>query len=321
MAVRIAHAFLFLLLLGAGPAHGQAYPARPIHLIVPFPPGGGTDVVARAVTPPMAALLGQPIVVENRPGAGGNVGAAEVAKAEADGYTLLLAASTVAVNATLMPNLPFDPLKDFDPVVLLLENQSLLLVRNSLPVSSVRDFIALAKKSPGRITYASSGNGSGAHLAGELFKMMAGVDLLHVPYKGAAPAMNDLIGGHVDSIIIDMSVAMPQVEAGRVKALAIGSAHRFETLPDVPTISEAGVPGYEIAGLMGFVVPHGTPRDAVAKLNAAANETLQNPEVRKRLIGLALIPLGGPPERLTERLRSDIDKYGRVVRAAHMQVD
>jgi tripartite-type tricarboxylate transporter receptor subunit TctC len=299
----------------------QPYPGKPIRLVVPFPPGGGTDVVSRALAPKMAEVLGQPIIVDNRPGAGGNIGAAEVAKAPPDGYTMLLAGTTVAVNATLMPNLPFDALKDFAPVVLLLENQSLLLVHPSSPASNVREFIALAKAKPGRVTYASSGNGSGVHLAGEMFKMMAGVDLVHVPYKGAAPAMNDLIGGHVDSIIIDMSVAMPQVQAGRAKALAIGSAKRFESLPDVPTIGDSGVPGYEIAGLMGFVAPSGTPPEAIAKLNAAANAALETPEVRKRLTGLALIPLGGPPEKLDARLRADIEKYGRVVRAANMKVE
>jgi tripartite-type tricarboxylate transporter receptor subunit TctC len=311
----VAFSFLFACLS----LQAQPYPGKPIRLVVPFPPGGGTDVVARTVAPKMAEVLGQTIIVDNRAGAGGNIGAAEVAKAAPDGYTMLLAASTVAVNATLMPNLPFDPLKDFAPVVLLLENQSLLLVHPSSPASNVREFIALAKQK--RTTYASSGNGSGAHLAGELFKMMAGVDLVHVPYKGAAPAMNDLIGGHVDSIIIDMSVAMPQVQGGRVKALAIGSAKRFESLPEVPTIAEAGVPGYEIAGLMGFVVPANTPREAIEKLNRAANVALGTPGVRKRLTDLALIPLGGPPERMDDRLRADIEKYGRVVRAAKMKVE
>ena len=316
----LARAALALsLVLACASLQAQPYPGKPIRLVVPFPPGGGTDTVSRALAPTMAEALGQPIIVDNRPGAGGNIGAAEVAKAAPDGYTVLLAASTVAVNATLMPSLPFDPLKDFASVVLLLENQSLLLVHPSSPVSNVREFIALAKAK--RVTYASSGNGSGAHLAGEMFKMMAGVDLVHVPYKGAAPAMNDLIGGHVDSMIIDMSVAMPQVRAGRAKALAIGSAKRFESLPDVPTISESGVPGYEIAGLMGFVVPAGTPREAIDKLNAAANAALETPEVRKRLTGLALIPLGGPPEKLDARLRGDVEKYGRVVRAAKMKVE
>jgi len=312
---------LLLAALASMSAQAQEFPARPIRLVVPFPAGGGTDVVARAVAPKMSEVLGQVVVIDNRAGAGGNVGAELVAKAPADGYTILLAASTVAVNVTLMPNLPFDPLKDFSPIVLLLMNQSVLVVNPKLPVSSLQEFIALAKSKPGGLTYGSSGNGSGAHLAGEMFKIMAEVDLTHVPYKGAAPAMNDLIAGHIDAMIIDLAVAMPQVKASKVKALAIGSAQRFESLPDVPTISEAGVPGYEISGLMGLVAPTGTPRDIIARLNEAANRSLQTPEVRQQLTALGTIPMGGPPERLGQVLRADIEKYGRIVRAAKMKVD
>ena len=312
---------LLLAALASMSAQAQEFPARPIRLVVPFPAGGGTDVVARAVAPKMSEVLGQVVVIDNRAGAGGNVGAELVAKAPADGYTILLAASTVAINVTLMPNLPFDPLKDFSPIVLLLMNQSVLVVNPKLPVSSLQEFIALAKSKPGGLTYGSSGNGSGAHLAGEMFKIMAEVDLTHVPYKGAAPAMNDLIAGHIDAMIIDLAVAMPQVKASKVKALAIGSAQRFESLPDVPTISEAGVPGYEISGLMGLVAPTGTPRDIIARLNEAANRSLQTPEVRQQLTALGTIPMGGPPERLGQVLRADIEKYGRIVRAAKMKVD
>jgi tripartite-type tricarboxylate transporter receptor subunit TctC len=302
-------------------AQAQEFPTRPIRLIVPFPPGGGTDVVARAIAPKMSEVLGQPVVVDNHAGAGGNIGAELVAKAPPDGYTILLAASTMAVNVTLMPDLPFDPRRDFSPIVLLLMNQSVLIVNPKLPVSNVRDFIALAKSKPGELTYGSSGNGSGAHLAGEMFKSMAGVNLVHVPYKGAAPAMTDLIAGHIDAMIIDLAIAMPHVKAGTVKALAIGSAQRFEPLGDVPTISEAGVPGFEISGLMGLVAPSGTPRDAIARLNAAANRSLENPQVRQQLTAIATIPMGGSPERLEQVLRADIEKYGRVVRAARMKVD
>lgn len=317
----IRRALMLLAMFVAASAQAQEFPNKPIRLVVPFPAGGGTDVVARAVAPKMSEILGQSIVVDNRAGAGGNVGAELVAKSPADGYTILLAASTVAVNVTLMPNLPFDPRKDFAPIVLLLTNQSVLVVNPKLPAGNVREFVALAKAKPGTLTYGSSGNGSGAHLAGEMFKIMAGVNLTHVPYKGAAPAMNDLIAGHIDAMIIDLAVAMPQIKAGRIKALAIGSAQRFEALPDVPTISEAGVPDYEISGLMGFVAPTGTPRDVIARLNDAANRSLQTPEVRQQLTALATIPMGGSPERLGEVLRADIEKYGRVVREAGMKVD
>lgn len=312
---------LLLAAFVATSAQAQEFPNRPIRLVVPFPAGGGTDVVARAVAPKMSEILGQSIVVDNRAGAGGNVGAELVAKASPDGYTILLAASTVAVNVTLMPDLPFDPRKDFTPIVLLLTNQSVLVVNPKLPAGNVKEFIALAKSKPGTLTYGSSGNGSGAHLAGEMFKIMAGVNLTHVPYKGAAPAMNDLIAGHIDAMIIDLAVAMPQIKGGKIKALAIGSAQRFEALPDVPTISEAGVREYEISGLMGLVAPSGTPREAIARLNDAANRALQTPEVRQQLTTLATIPMGGSPDRLDQVLRADIEKYGRVVREAKMKVD
>jgi tripartite-type tricarboxylate transporter receptor subunit TctC len=317
----IRWALMLLVTFVPASALAQEYPNRPIRLVVPFPAGGGTDVVARAVAPKMSEILGQSVVIDNRAGAGGNVGAELVAKSQPDGYTILLAASTVAVNVTLMPNLPFDPRKDFTPIVLLLMNQSVLVVNPKLPVADVQEFVALAKSKPGTLTYGSSGNGSGAHLAGEMFKIMAGVNITHVPYKGAAPAMNDLIAGHIDAMIIDLAVAMPQVKAGKIRALAIGSAQRFEALPGVPTISEAGVPDYEISGLMGLVAPSGTPRDVVARLNDAANRSLQTPEVRQQLTTLATIPMGGPPERLDQVLRADIEKYGRVVRAAQMKVD
>jgi tripartite-type tricarboxylate transporter receptor subunit TctC len=312
---------VLVAMLASSVAQAQEFPTRPIRLIVPFPPGGGTDVVARVLAPRMSETLGQSVVVDNRAGAGGNIGADLVAKAPADGYTILLAASTVAVNVSLMPNLPFDPLKDFAPVVLLLMNQSVLVVNPNLPVNNVHEFIALAKSKPGALTYGSSGNGSGAHLAGEMFKIMAGVNLTHVPYKGAAPAMNDLIAGRIDAMIIDLAIAMPYVKAGKIKALAIGSAQRFDALPDLPTISESGVPGYEINGLMGFVAPSGTPAGAIQRLNEAANRSLQDPEVRQRLRALATIPMGGTPEQLDKVLRADIEKYGRVVRAAGMKVD
>ena len=310
---------LVFVAVAAASACAQEFPNQPIRLVVPFPAGGGTDVVARTLAPKMAEFLGQPVVIDNRAGAGGNIGAEFVARSAPDGYTILLAASTMAVNASLMPNLPFDPVKDFDPIVLLLMNQSVLVVNPQVPASNVQEFIALTKTR--RVTYGSSGNGSGAHLAGEMFKIMAGVDMEHIPYRGAAPAMNDLVGGHIDAMLIDIAVAMPQIKAGRVKALAVGSAQRFEGLPGVPTIAESGVPGYEISGLMGLVAPAGTPKEVVSRLNSAVERSLQMPEVRQQLVGLATIPMGGPPERLGQVLRADIEKYGRIVRAAKMRVD
>lgn len=300
-------------------AIGQAFPSKPIRLVVPFPPGGGTDVVARTVAPRMSEFLGQNIVVENRAGAGSNVGTEYVFKSPPDGYTILLTSSANAINATLSPNISWNLAKDFDPIVLLVMNQSLLVVHPSVPVSNVREFIELAKAKPGGITIASSGNGSSAHLGAELFKLMAGVNLLHVPYKGAAPALNDLLGGHANSMLVDISVAMAHVKAGKVKVLGIGSPRRFEGLPDVPTISEAGVPDFEVSGLVGLTAPSGTPREAIDRINAAAIKALDMPEVRERLVSLATIPMGGPPERLAQVIRADIDKWARVIRAGNLK--
>ena len=311
----------FLLVFFSINAIAQTFPNKPIRLVVPFPPGGGTDVVARAVAPKMSEILGQTVVVDNRGGAGSNVGTEAVFKSPADGYTMLLVSSANAINATLSPNIPWNLMKDFDPIVLLVMNQSLLVVHPSVPVSSVREFIAMAKAKPGGLTIASSGNGSSAHLGAELFKLMAGVNLLHVPYKGAAPALNDLLGGHANSMLVDIAVAMPHVKAGKVKVLGIGSLRRFDGLPEVPTISESGVPDFEVSGLIGLLAPAGTPREAIEKINAAALKALEVPEVRERLVTLATIPMGGPPDRLAQVIRTDIEKWARVIRAGNLKAE
>ncbi|MEO8143494.1 MAG: tripartite tricarboxylate transporter substrate binding protein [Betaproteobacteria bacterium] len=313
--------FLILLLLVCSSAFAQAFPSKPIRIVVPFPPGGGTDVVARTVAPKMQELLGQPIVIENRAGAGGNIGTEFVAKSPADGYTLLVASAATAINTTLAKNLSWDLAKDFSPVVLLVLNQSLLVAHPSVPVSNVRELVALAKAKPGQVSYASYGNGSSAHLIGELFKMMAGVDLLHIPYKGAAPAVNDLLGGQVNVIFADVAAILPHVKAGRVKALGIGSVRRFDGLPDVPTIAEAGVPGFEGGGFLGLVAPAGTPRGVVNALNAAAVKSLAAPEVNERLNALASPPVGESPEYFGRHLRAEIDKWARVIRAGNIKPD
>jgi tripartite-type tricarboxylate transporter receptor subunit TctC len=302
-------------------AVAQGFPARPIRVVVPFPPGGGTDVVARTVAPRMSELVGQPIVVENRAGAGGNIGTEHVARSAADGYTLLVASAATAINTTLAKGLSWDLLKDFAPVVLLVQNQSLLVAHPSVPVSSVQDLIAMARAKPGQVTYASYGNGSSAHLIAELFKMMAGVDLLHVPYKGAAPAVNDLVGGQVNVIFADVAAVLPHVKAGKARPLGIGSAKRFEGLPEVPTIAEAGVPGFEGGGFLGLVAPAGTPPAAIEGLNGAAVKALAAPEVRERLIALASPPVGDRPEEFARFLREQVEKWARVIRAGNIKVD
>jgi tripartite-type tricarboxylate transporter receptor subunit TctC len=307
-----------LACLACAGAQAQGFPSKPIRIVVPFPPGGGTDVVARTVAPTMSEALGQPVVVENRAGAGGNIGTEFVARSPADGYTLIVASASSAINTTLVKGLTWDLQRDFAPVALLVLNQHILAAHPSLRASNVKELIALAKEKPGQVTYASYGNGSSAHLAAELFKLMAGVDLLHVPYKGAAPAVNDLVGGQVNVMFVDVAAVLPHLKSGRLKALGIGSARRFEGLPDVPTISESGVPGFEAGGFLGLEAPAGTPAQAIAALNAAANKALARPEVHERFLALASVPVGGTPAQFGERIGVEIDKWAKVIRAANI---
>ena len=311
--------FAVLLALVAAGASAQSYPSRLIKVVVPYPPGGGTDVVARLVTQKMAAILGQPIVIDNRAGAGGNIGTEFVARAPADGYTVLVATGSTTINNTLTPNLTWDLGRDFAPIVQLAWNQSVLVASPRLPVTTVADLIALAKSKPGKLTVASSGVGSSAHLWAELFEMKAGVDLTHVPYKGTAPAQTDLMGGQVDVMFTDISAGLPLLRAGKLKALGVGSLTRFDGLPGVPTISEAGVPGYEGGSVVGLVAPAGTPKEAIDVLNAAAQKALADPEVRDKLLALASLPVGGTPAAFGERLRSETDKWALVIRTAHIK--
>jgi len=313
--------FAALFALAAAAASAQPYPNRPIRVVVPYPPGGGTDVVARIMAQKMAAILDNAIVIDNRAGAGGNIGTEFVARAPADGYTLLVATGSTTINNTLTPNLAWDLARDFVPIVQFAWNQSVLVVTPQLPVSNVAELIALAKSKPGKLTVASSGVGSSAHLWAELFEMKAGVDLTHVPYKGTAPAQTDLMGGQVDVMFTDISAGLPLVRAGKLKALGVGSLTRFDGLPGVPTISESGVPGYEGGSVVGLVAPSGTPKEAVDVLNAAAQKALADPEVRDRLLALASLPVGGTPAAFGERLRSETDKWALVIRTAHIKAE
>jgi len=311
--------FAALALIVSAGALAQAYPSKPVRVVVPFPPGGGTDIVARLVAPKMAEILGQPFIIENRAGAGGNIGTEVVARSPADGYTLLVASASTAINTTLVPNLSWDFSRDFAPVVLLVVNNHLLAAHPSVPANNVRELLALARAKPGQVTYASYGSGSSAHLTAELFKLMAGVDLLHVPYKGAAPAVNDLLGGQVNVMFADVAALLPHLKSGKLKALGIGAAKRFEGLPDVPTIAESGVPGFEAGGFLGLVAPAATPQAAIQALNAAAQKSLAQPEVRERLLALASPPVGGAPEVFASHIRQEIDKWARVIRAANIK--
>jgi tripartite-type tricarboxylate transporter receptor subunit TctC len=300
----------------ASSALAQNFPSKPIRVVVPFPPGGGTDIVARTVTPKMAEILGQPFIIDNRAGAGGNIGTEAVAKSPADGYTLLVASASSAINTTLIPNLPWDLSRDFAPVVLIVVNNHLLAAHPSLRANNVQELLALARAKPGYVTYASYGPGSSAHLTAELFKLTAGVDLLHVPYKGAAPAVNDLLGGQVNVMFADVAALLPHIKSGKLKALGIASTKRFEGLPEVPTIAESGVPGFEAGGFLGLVAPAGTPTGIINALNAAAQKSLAMTDVRERLLGLASPPVGGTPEHFGQHIKLEIDKWVRVIRAA-----
>ena len=307
------------LLLVAGNALGQSFPSRPVRAIVPFAPGGGADVVIRVLAPKMSEFLGQPVVVENRAGAGGNIGTEAAARAPADGYTILVATAAQAINHSLTKNLSWDLIRDFTPVVGLVQNQTLLAVHPSVPASNVKELIELAKRE--RLTYASFGNGSTAHMSAELFKMMTSVDMVHVPYKGAAPAVNDVIAGQVNVIFCDIAAILPQAKAGKAKALGVGSAQRFSGLPEVPTVAEAGVPGFETGGFLALVAPAGTPRAAVDALNAATRKTMALPEIKERLESLAGIPIAGTPEELGAFLRTEVEKSARIIRSANISAD
>ena len=308
------------LLGAAASAAAQTFPERPVRVIVPFPPGGGADVVIRILQPKMGEALGQPLVIENRAGAGDNIGTEVAARAPADGYTTLVATVAQAINHTLSrPS--WSLIQDFEPVALMVLSQSVLAAYPAVPASSVKELIELAKAKPGAIKYASFGNGSSAHMNAELFKMMAGVDLLHVPYKGAAPAVNDVLGGQVEIIFSDIAAILPHIKTGRAKALAVGSSKPFSGLPGVPTIAEAGVPNYETGGFLAMMAPAGTPPAAVKRLNLAMGTALADPDVRDKLEALAGMPMGGTPEELGRFLKGEVDKWANVIKTANIQKD
>jgi tripartite-type tricarboxylate transporter receptor subunit TctC len=313
MITRIIGAFAAaLFLLPAAPAFAQAWPTKQIRIVVAFPPGGSTDIATRPVADRMAQALGQPVVVENRTGAGGNIGADLVAKSPADGYTILSSADALASNPHLYPNLGFDVLKDLAPVVQLARQPVLLAVHPSLGVSSLKELIAAAQAKPG-LAYATSGAGSQQHMVAELFASMAGIRLTHVPYRGGGQAITDLVGGHVPIGSLGSSPLIPHYKAGRLKLLAQSTRTRAPTLPEIPTYDEQGLAGFHIEQWLGFFVPAGTPRAVIAKLNTAAVQALAEPTIRERYAGVALEPVGGTPEQLDRLLREDHAKYAKLI--------
>jgi tripartite-type tricarboxylate transporter receptor subunit TctC len=304
-------------------ALAHTYPSKPIRLIVPYPPGGGTDFFARLVGAKMSVHIGQPIVVENRPGAATIIGAEAAARAAPDGYTVLLADSTtLAVNPSLYKKLPYDPQKDFLPISMTARFAMLLVVNPSLTkAASVKEFIAEAKRDPGKINFASVGAGTTHHLAMELFKQQTGISLNHIPYKGAAPAVQDLVGGQVPVMFLDLAAGGPQIRAGKIKALAVASARRISALPDVPTVAESGVPGFEAWAWQGLVVPAGTPEEVMARLHVEYSKAVGDPAVRQKLIDAGVEPLTSTPEELAAYIRSETAKWAKVVKEANIKVE
>lgn len=298
-----------------------AWPARPVKLVVGYAAGGATDVLARLVAVRLGEQLGQPFVVDNRAGANSNVGAEVVAKAPPDGYTLYVYTIANTINATLYDKLGYDPVKDFEPVGMIAKIPNVLVVNPRLPVKTVADYIRFAKESSSGVTFASSGAGSSIHLSGELFCMRSGSNMLHVPYRGSAPAITDLLGGQVQSMFDNTPSALPHVKAGRLRAIAVTSARRLPSLPDVPTIAESGFPGFDVQSWFAIAAPAGTPRAVVEKLNAALNKALAAPDVRQRMEDLAATPEPGTPEQLRAFMLAEIRRWHDVVQQSGVRAN
>jgi len=312
-----------LLSVAAACAWSQgAYPNKTVRLIVPFPPGGGNDVIARVVAQKLTDKWGQTVVVDNRAGANGIVGLQALMQAPADGYTLAVgAAGPMAVNPSLYARLPYDPLKDFAPVTNLVNFPLLLVTHPSVSAKNTRELVALAKSKPGQLTYASPGSGNSGHLAGELFNSMAGVNIVHIPYKGQGPAQTDLMAGQVNMLYSSIPSVINQVRSGQLTAIAVGSAKRLPSIPDVPTISESGVPGYEAYSWVGLVAPANTPPDIVRKIYRDVSDILKQRDVSDKLNQQGALPVGDTPEEFAQYIRDEIAKWGKVVRDANIKLD
>ena len=304
------------------PLAAQDYPLRPVRLIVPFPPGGGNDIVARAVAQELGKSLGQQFVVDNRAGAGGAIGAELAARSPADGYTLFLGGvGSHVVNPSLHAKLSYDPIRDFAPVTLIASAPSVLVVNPSLQAASVAEFTALAKANPGKLNYASNGNGSSAQLAAVLYESMAGVRMVHVPYKGVAQALVELMSGEVQVMFGTLVAILPHIKAGRLRALAVTGRNRSALLPEVPTLAESGLPGYEAGSWYGILAPAGTPGAIVARLNAEINNAIRQPEVRERLAAEGAEVLGGTPGDFASHLKAELSRMGKLMREAGIRME
>ncbi|MBI3716495.1 MAG: tripartite tricarboxylate transporter substrate binding protein [Betaproteobacteria bacterium] len=308
--------------LGAGAAlaafpfrsFAETYPSKPIKFIIGFAPGGTTDLIGRLMAKGLTDALGQPVIIENKAGASSNIGAEAVAKSPPDGYTFYVNAITNAINASLFAKLPFDFEKDFDPVAFFASVPNLMVVHPSVPAKNVREFIDWVRANPGKVAYASSGNGTSIHLSGELFKLMTKTEMLHVPYKGSAPALTDLIGGQVQVMFDNMPSSLPHAKSGKLRALAVTSPKRSPSAPDIPTLDEAGVPGYDVGSWFGLMAPKGTPREIITRLNVESNKILNSQDMRDRFLELGAVPLPMSPEKYGEHIHSEIRKYAELIR-------
>jgi tripartite-type tricarboxylate transporter receptor subunit TctC len=312
-------------LAGALPAHAQSYPGKPIRLIVPFTPGGSSDVLARAVGVEIGRTLNQPVVIDNVPGAGGSLGGEKAAHAAPDGYTLFMGhVGTLAVNPALYPKLPYDPVRSFAPVAGVARVPNVLVVSPSVPAKDLKEFVTLLKSRPGQLSYGSGGNGSAAHTTMEYFKMQTGTTLLHIPYRGTAPSVTDLLAGQVQALFTGIPALLPHIKAGKMRALAVSSPKRLAVLPDVPTVAESGIAGtrgFEADQWYGIVAPAGTPAEIVTLLNQHINRALNSPEVRARMAGEGAEPTPATPQDYGKLIAAEIPRWGRVVKAARITVD
>lgn len=314
--------FLLISLFYAAAGYSQTYPAKPIRFVVSFPPGGSADFVARSIAPRLGERLGQQVIVENRPGAGGNIGVDIVAKAAPDGHTIgLAAAGALSLNSSLYSNMPFNPEKDLAPITLLAMTPFVLIANPSLPAADLRELIAAAKTKPGSIAFGHGGNASAMHLSGELLKMMAGIDLTAVPYKGSGPVAIDVLGGQIPLGVVDVPSAIANVKAGKIKALAVTTSRRISVAPEIPTFAEAGVPGYESIGWFGAVAPAGTPAPIISRLNAEMAAALAAPEVRERVLAAGVEPLTDTPQEFAAFIRAENRKWAQVIKSAKVKVE
>ncbi|MPZ44697.1 MAG: tripartite tricarboxylate transporter substrate binding protein [Betaproteobacteria bacterium] len=319
--VTAAAAILVWPLAGVHAADAASYPERPVRLIVPFPPGGGTDIVGRLLAQKLGDSLGQTFVVDNRPGAASTLGAAIAAKASPDGYTLLLITASYAMSASYYTNLQYDPVRDFSAVSLVASGPLLIVVHPSVAASSIRELIALAKASPGKLNYASGGAGGINHLAGELFNSMSGIKLVHVPYKGAGPALTAVMSGETQVMIATLSSSLPHVRSGKLKALALAGDRRFRAAGDLPTISESGLPGYSADNWYGLVAPRHTPASTIALLNKHISAVLATDDFRSQLVNLGFEPMGSTPKAMDAHLKQEVAKWGKVIRASGSRLE